>query len=66
MSRSDDFVGVLEGVTNYIQNERIASYNEGAADMIDAIKKWMNIHGPAPLHDTVPELLDQIVAARDK
>lgn len=58
----DDFVGLIGSLTNYIQNQRVASYNEAVDDMLRSVRQWMILHD---VHHgdgdrDLPEMLDSI------
>jgi hypothetical protein len=56
---SDDFVDLMLQLTNYIQNERTASFNEGLDTARASIKDFMRAELKLdPLPDaTVPDML---------
>jgi hypothetical protein len=41
MDTDSDFVDVISGLTQYVQNERVRAYNEGVDTTIGAVKQWM-------------------------
>jgi len=62
-----DFVQIMESLTGFIANERIASYNEGADELLKAIRGWMLFEGVRTTSsenpgESVPELLNEIKA----
>jgi hypothetical protein len=56
----EDFVGLIGGLTNYIQNQRVASYNEGVDDMLRSVRGWMAMHEIDHNERALPEMLDTI------
>ena len=59
---SDDFVGIVHDLSNFIQNERTSSYNEGVNMMLANVREWMRLQGITPNAKDLPELLDEIAA----
>jgi hypothetical protein len=60
---TDDFVGIVGAITNFVQNERIKAYNEAVDMMLDNTRAWMIENGITPIPDAaMPTLLDQIGA----
>jgi hypothetical protein len=61
-----DFVEIVEKLTGFIQNERVAAYNEGVDEMINAIRGWMFFEGvrltsAENIHnESVPDMLNEI------
>jgi hypothetical protein len=61
-----DFVDIIGGLTNFVQNERVSAHNEGVDEMLDAIRSWMLFEGvritgaEAAPNESVPELLNEI------
>ena len=65
---SDNFVDIVHSLSNFIQNERTASFNEGLDTAIRSIKDFMRAElrmDPNPDAD-VPDLLFEIKAHFDK
>jgi hypothetical protein len=56
----DDFVGIVSGLTNFIQNERTAAYNEAVDMMVNSARDWLIIRDAHPKGKYLPELLDEI------
>lgn len=57
-----DFVEIIEKLTGFIQNERVAAYNEGMDVALRAVKDFMRSElrlDPSPA-DNVPDLLFEI------
>lgn len=38
---SDDFVSIINDLSNFVQNERTSSYNEGVDMILEKAKTWM-------------------------
>jgi len=63
---ADDFIDVVNSLTNFVQNDRISSYNEGLDDAIDGICGWMLLEGiwqenrAVGPNEGITELLNQI------
>jgi hypothetical protein len=58
-----DFVVIMHDLSNFIQNERTSSYNEGVDMMLANVREWMRLQGITPKAKTdLPELLDEIAA----
>jgi hypothetical protein len=59
---ADDFVGIMLGLSNFIENERTSSYNEGMDVALASIKDFMRSElkiDPTP-NTAVPDLLYEI------
>lgn len=56
----DDFVGVVSGLTTYIQNERSKAYNEAVDMMLESTREYLRHSGATPRGKHLPELLDEI------
>ena len=57
-----DFVGIIEQLAGFIQNERVTAYNEGMDAALASIKDFMRAElslDPAP-NAAVPDLLFEI------
>ena len=61
MTESDDFVGIIGSLTNFVQNQRIASYNEAVDDMQNSVRGWIVEQGVKPVGEHIPELLDDFI-----
>ena len=57
-----DFVDIIARLTAFVQNERIASYNEAVDMMLDNVRGWMRLEGMTPKGNELSELLDEISA----
>lgn len=55
-----DFVSIVGKLTNFIENERLAAWNEGMDEGLGFIRQWMIARGIKPDGNNVPDLLDQI------
>lgn len=56
-----DFVDIIGSLANHIQNERVASYNEGVDMMLANVISFMALKGyVAGDAEHLPELLEQI------
>jgi hypothetical protein len=60
MPETDDFVGIVGALVNFVQNERVAAYNDGVDMTLANIKDWMTGHGYKATMNTVPDLLDEL------
>lgn len=58
----DDFVGIVSGLTNYIQNERVRAYNEAVDMMLNSAREYLQMHDVVPQGKHLPELLDEVQA----
>lgn len=58
----DDFVDIIGSLTNFVQNERVAAYNEAVDMMLGSVREWMRAQGIRPDSEHLPELLDKIKA----
>lgn len=56
----DDFVDLIGHLTNFVQNERVKSYNEAVDMMLQSAREWLRLNGAAPQGDNMPDLLDEI------
>lgn len=56
----DDFVNIIGSLTNFVQNERVAAYNEAVDDMLNNVRAWLREHGREPKGKYLPELLDEV------
>lgn len=63
---ADDFLDLISQITNYIQNERVSSFNEGADEATKSVRDWMVLEGvrmftcPGSEHESIPDLLNEI------
>jgi hypothetical protein len=58
----NDFVSIVEGLTGFIQNERVAAYNEAVDTCLADIKNWIREQNIDPgTHDNIPDLLNDFL-----
>jgi len=57
----DDFVDIMLQLTNFVQNERVASYNEGVDSMLASVRGWIREHRLDPSGDNIPDMLDDFL-----
>ena len=60
---TDDFVDLVGHLTNFVQNERVAAYNEAVTDMKKSVKDWIREQKLDPVGDDIPTLLDSFIEA---
>lgn len=56
-----DLVDIGSSLLNWIQNERVKSYNEGVDDMLKSVKEWARLIDIDPHGDNMPDLLNDIL-----
>ena len=56
----NDFVAIVEQLTDFIQDERISSHNEGVDMVLGDVREWMRLEGITPKGEDLPDLLDDI------
>lgn len=54
----NDFVDIVGQLTSFVQNERVAAYNEGMEAMIGEVRSWIKLQGHKPNGDNIPDLLE--------
>ncbi len=57
-----DFLSIMGDLTNYVQNERTSSYNEGVDMILGNVREWMHLEGIKPKGEHLPDLLNEIAA----
>jgi hypothetical protein len=57
----DDFVDIVGSLTNFVQNERVAAYNEAVDDMLNSLREWVRLEGFPPSGDHLPDILNDFM-----
>jgi hypothetical protein len=65
VTERDDFVDLIGGLTNYIQNERVRSYNEGVDMVLHSAREWLRLRGYSHDADNMPDLLNCLMNELD-
>lgn len=58
---ADDFVELVGSLTNFVQNERTAAYNEAVDDMHNSIREWIRLQKLKPSGDNIPDMLNDFI-----
>jgi len=58
---ANDFVGIMGDLANFVQNERVAAYNEAVDEMLTHVKNWVREQKIDPTGDNIPDILNDFL-----